>query len=391
MPLQVTKVGIAGTGGVARMLVEAISRQAPSKYSRLIVGDIYAQEKSVLYRRQLSPTTTNIDTFIRDNDILVECSGRIDQPWNILHAMDAHPESHRLTTMHCINAEFMETVGWCMPTRCQPVELPGDQPSSLVNMLDTVPDVHLAATVNFKRFYDYNANIHNAGLIEFAWRFNQSVDAVVRMTDGTKLMTELCLTARLLGGTPQPEYIHRGSIAHDPYDVLRLMPHVLALYATGPGPQHLGVLTSFRQSGIGLIIRAKDSDTLRWMNYMKLTAADDNDTGPYGLLYQNYHLGPYAAVNHLVSGTGRVCSITGRRQTNTVLARAKCQIRAGEKYSVSNTRGYIGPNEDGLPYSLALGGVATHDIDQGQSIGPDLVQPASETTRTIADHWRKNI
>ncbi len=187
-----TRVGISGSGFVARGIFAALSRQPDFTVSAVLTRRPVAQSAGAFPEDLL---TNSIDALIERSDIVFECSG------DTLHAarvlMAAGLAGRKLVTL-C--AEAQVTVGTALLTRGFSItEAHGDQPGAFA-VLDREArwmDFQPLAYINLKGFHDPNPSPEN--MAYWAGKQNITLRAVTSYTDGTKMQIEQVLVANGLG------------------------------------------------------------------------------------------------------------------------------------------------------------------------------------------------
>jgi len=169
-----TRIGIIGTGFVARHFVHELARRPQ-------------------YPRQ-DALTDSLDALIESSDLVFECSG------------DTH---YAATTLRrvlragrpvvTLNAEFHATIGSDFVEEGLLSEAEGDQPGSLAALHEDAVAMGFLprAYVNMKAFLNRNPTPEE--MRYWAARQNYSIEMVTSFTDGTKVQIEQCLVANGLG------------------------------------------------------------------------------------------------------------------------------------------------------------------------------------------------
>jgi predicted homoserine dehydrogenase-like protein len=183
-----TRVGISGTGFVARGVFAALARQpdfaVTGVLTRRPVGLVAAAFPEALL-------TNSIDAFVEAADVVFECSG------DTLHAaevlLSAGEAGRRLVTL-C--AEAQVTVGTALVLRGHSVtEAHGDQPGAFAALAREARamDFQPLAYVNLKGFHDPDPSPESMAY----WAAKQRITlrAVTSYTDGSKMQIEQVLVA----------------------------------------------------------------------------------------------------------------------------------------------------------------------------------------------------
>jgi predicted homoserine dehydrogenase-like protein len=187
-----TRIGISGTGFVARGVFAALARQPDLAVTGVLTRRPVAQSRHAFPEALL---TGSIDALAARADIVFECSG------DTLHAAEvllrAGEAGCRLVTL-C--AEAQVTVGTALLARGFSItEAHGDQPGAFA-ALDRearAMDFRPLAYVNLKGFHDPDPSPES--MAYWAARQRLTLRAVTSYTDGSKLQIEQVLVANGLG------------------------------------------------------------------------------------------------------------------------------------------------------------------------------------------------
>lgn len=353
------RIGIAGTGFMAERLAEVILRNR----QRLTLGRFYSPS------RDGRAITNSLKQFLREHDVIVECSGKIDQAWDLLEAYPGKGPS----TIYCVNAEFMATLGRTaalVPGMREMVELVGDQPSGfipLVRMASMAGDV--AALVNYKGYY--RGNPPPDQIEEYAKVQGTSYGMTMKMADGTKLAHEIALAAAAFGALPVP---HDSSLAGDPVknplDVVPALDRLGILSAGRLVDRRVSVAlhAAFPTAGISVVVRGEGAAQAATYRYMKIANPEYPD---YGVFYQNHHPCQWGAVDTLVHDCGpygisnRTLASRGGRQV--ALATAKRRLPPGTTIGVDDVRGVVACESDrecsAVPCAFLEGATTLKDVE----------------------------
>lgn len=256
------RVGIAGTGFIARHLAREISRR-----------DGYRVE-SVLTRRppgevdgfDTGAVGNSLDAAVRDIDVLVECSGDAIRATAVIGAA-----VERRLPVVTMNTEFHITTGSSFVGESLVTEAAGDQPGCLAELHEEVVAMGFepVAYGNMKGFLNENPSRED---MEY-WGAKQgiSLPMVTSFTDGTKVQAEQILVGNFFAtrltrenmlGAPVEGQAEASAVlaeaAHSAggriadYVVSRNLPHgvfivathddaqqpALEYYKLGPGPHY---------------------------------------------------------------------------------------------------------------------------------------------------------
>lgn len=188
----VVRVGIVGTGFIARGVARLIARSTDFSIGR------------VLTRRPLievtdfpsESLTVSPDELVEKSDLLFECTG------DAIHASEvlvrAVKAGRKIVTM---DSELQVTTGSWFARHGYITEADGDQPGCLARLLGEAQEMgfEVQALVNLKGFLNRNPTLEEMHY----WAEKQSIrlEQVVSFTDGSKLEVEQALVANGLGAT----------------------------------------------------------------------------------------------------------------------------------------------------------------------------------------------
>lgn len=187
-----TRIGISGSGFVARGIFAALSRQPDLAVSAVLTRRPLARSARAFPEALL---TNSIDALVERSDIVFECSG------DTLHAarvlMAAGLAGRKLVTL-C--AEAQVTVGSALLNRGFSItEAHGDQPGAFAVLEREARwmDFQPLAYINLKGFHDPDPSPES--MAYWAEKQNITLRAVTSYTDGTKMQIEQVLVANGLG------------------------------------------------------------------------------------------------------------------------------------------------------------------------------------------------
>jgi predicted homoserine dehydrogenase-like protein len=187
-----TRIGISGTGFVARGVFAALARQPDLAVTGVLTRRPAAQSRHAFPEALL---TNSIDALAERADIVFECSG------DTLHAAEvllrAGAAGCRLVTL-C--AEAQVTVGTALLSRGFSItEAHGDQPGAFAALAREARAMGFSplAYVNLKGFHDPDPSPESMA----CWAAKQrlTLRAVTSYTDGSKMQIEQVLVANGLG------------------------------------------------------------------------------------------------------------------------------------------------------------------------------------------------
>jgi len=188
----VTRIGISGTGFVARGVMAALARQPDFAVTGVLTRRPVAQSAHAFPEDLL---TNSIERLAERADIVFECSGDTVHAAEVL--LGAGQAGARLVTL-C--AEAQVTVGTALLARgFSLTEAHGDQPGALA-ALDREAremDFEPLAYINLKGFHDPDPSPES--MAYWAEKQRITLRAVTSYTDGSKLQIEQVLVANGLG------------------------------------------------------------------------------------------------------------------------------------------------------------------------------------------------
>lgn len=202
----VTRVGLSGTGFVARGVFAALSRQPDFAVTGVLTRRPTALSAGAFPEALL---TNSAERLAERADIVFDCSG------DTLHAAEvlatAGAAGAKLVTL---GAETQVTVGTALLARGHWLtEAHGDQPGAFAALHREALAMDFAplAYVNLKGFHDPDPTPEN--MAYWAERQRISLRAVTSYTDGTKLQIEQVLVANGLGARIARQGLIGGEVA----------------------------------------------------------------------------------------------------------------------------------------------------------------------------------
>ncbi len=375
---KITKVGIVGTGFIAKGLFMAIDCSED-----LLVSKVLTRTK-IEYRSDFPGQdllTNSVDELIDNSDLIIECSG------DVIHATDVIDRvmsaSLPVITM---DAELHVTTGSYFTRRGFITEAEGDQPGCIAALSENVVQMGFKPLVygNIKGFLNNSPSLDD---MEF-WAKKQNISVVqtISFTDGTKVQIEQALVANGLGaGIAVPGLL--GIFSETVGSVVT----VLAERAKSLGyPLSDYVLSPKSPAGV-FIIAEHDKRQREHLKYYKM------GNGPYYLLMRNFHLCHLEitkTVRRVLNGGGVLLNNT-ENPAISVAAIAKMPLKTG--YTIRrgvgslDVRGIavrIAENQGHVPIGLLENAVVTRRIETGQLITFDDVE-IRESLALRA--WRETI
>jgi len=312
---QSKKVGVSGTGMIARGFVRLIKQHYP---------DI--EISRVLTRRSLQSVndfplpdllTNSLDDLIDHSDLIVECSGDVFHGTNVIER--AFEAGLPVVT---VNAELQVTTGSYLAAKGFITEAEGDQPGSLAALREDALQMGFEPLVygNMKGYLNHNPSAED--MAYWALRQGISVDQTTSFTDGTKVQIEQVVVGNGLGATITRQGLE--GIASTSLNESASQLGMLAERLGQPIADYI-IPSGFPAGGVFLVCR-HDADQQQAIEYFKLGA------GPYYTLLRPFHLCSLEVgktVRRVLAG-GSVLLNNSVAPTLGVAAIAKRPMRAGE-------------------------------------------------------------
>lgn len=193
------RVGVIGTGFVARHFVYELERRRSYSLARILTRR--PLDSCTEFPREA--LTDSVDALIEASDVAFECTGDVRYAAQTVgRILDAG------TPVVTLNSEFHVTVGSFFVERGLLSECEGDQPGCLAALHEDAVAVGLTPLVyaNMKGFL--NRSPRPEDMAYWAKRQDYSLEMVTSFTDNTKLQMEQCLVANGLGaGIAQEDLI----------------------------------------------------------------------------------------------------------------------------------------------------------------------------------------
>lgn len=355
------RVGIVGTGYIAKGLTELLKRDSRIEVSK------------VLTRRRLSTVidgsistqqaTNHPDELIRNSDIVFISTG--DPIYGTEVAVQALAENRPVVTM---DAELQVTTGSYLAKLGYLTEAQGDQPGSLAALNEEVVAMGFRPLVygNIKGFL--NPNPTKLDMEYWATRQGISLEQVTAFTDGTKLQIEQALVANGLGAT-----IAKNGLIGPKTDDLKTGAFELADAAKRFSiPISDYVLPKHGNPGV-FIVAEHDEDFIGYLRYYKVLGQNEQ----YSLLERPYHLCNLEVpitIRRIIDG-GKVLINNSINPGVSVAAIAKRRINKGEvldraigSFDVRGEAILIDSDPDHVPIGLLRNAIVEQDLEPGQRI-----------------------
>ncbi len=361
---RVSRVGIVGTGFIAKGLILALEEQ-----HELTVCSVLTRTnplaRSDFPRQDL--LTCSVDELISNADVVVECSGDVINATAVIdQAMEA---SVPVVTM---DAEMHVTTGSYFARRGFITEAEGDQPGCLAALREDALQMGFRPVVygNVKGFLNHCPNRDE---MEFwAKKQNISLDKVISFTDGTKVEIEQALVANGLGAE-----IAVPGLLGIPSEDVTTGARALAERASIIGRPISDYILSPKSPPGVFIVAGHDERQKAFLTYFKM------GEGPYYVLLRSFHLChlEIAKTIRRVLNGGGVLLNNGVSPTISVGAVAKRCLMPGDaisrgigNFDVRGTAIRIADEPKHVPIGLLTNTVVVRRIEPGQLITDNDVE-----------------
>jgi predicted homoserine dehydrogenase-like protein len=370
------KIGVIGTGFIARGLVELLDNHKDYTISAILTRTDPLKREDFPRSELLS---NELSSLIESSDLIVECSG------DVLYATDTIEQILKANIpVVTMNSEFHITTGSYFVDKGLVTEADGDQPGALATLHEEAIEMGFTPLVygNIKGFLNHTPTKDD--MEYWADRSNISLQMVTSFTDGTKIQIEQTLIANGLGAT-----ILREGLEGLHYDDMVLGGNILASKAKDLGsPVSDYLLSAKLPAGVFLVAQHPQKDAL---NYFKL------GDGPYYVLDRTFHLCHLEIVKTIkrVLSGGGVLLDNSKNPTISVASVAKRDLKVGDKIEKAigsfDVRGIaikIEEHRDHIPVGLCENVTIKRDIKEGEKIYFDDVDIAPSRALEI---WREIV
>ena len=372
---RISRIGVIGTGFIAKGLVIALEEQPDLIISRVLTRTS-VQERTDFPRQDL--LTNSIDGLIDNSDLVVECSGDVIHATAVIDKVMS--ASLPVVTM---DSELQVTTGSYFARRGFITEAEGDQPGCLAALKENVIQMGFKPLVygNIKGFLNHSPTKDEMDF--WAKKQNISLDKVTCFTDGTKVQFEQALVANGLGaGIAVPgllgivsEDVHTGANALA--ERAKILGYPISDYILSP------------KSPPGIFIVAEHAE--RQKMYLRSYKLGE---GTYYVLFQNVHLCHLEiakTIRRVLNGGGILLNNT-KSPAISVAAIAKRPLEPGDiitrgigSVDVRGIAVRIADNRGHIPIGLLENAVVTRHIKPEQQVSFDDV----EIPESLALHaWR---
>jgi len=374
-----TRVGIVGTGFIARGLSYALLEDEKLGVSRVLTRRHHEEVEGMgIEKRRL---TDSVQELIDNSDIVVECSG------DPIHATDVLAKVLEAgIPVVTMDSELQVTTGSWLHKKGLITEAEGDQPGSLAALQKDVLGMGFEPVVygNIKGFLNHAPT--EAEMRYWGNRAGISLDQVTSFTDGTKVQIEQVLVANGLGA----DIARQGLLGVECNDY-RDGAVELAKRADAMGLKISDYVLS-PNSPAGVFIAARhEREQAPFLRYYKL------GDGPYYVLTRPFHLCHLEiskTIRRVLRGEGILLN-NGDNPKVSVATVAKRRLVPGEilkrgigGFSVRGEAINIAGNEGHLPIGLVFDVVMKRYVEPGQIINFDDVE-IPESQALIA--WQETI
>lgn len=374
-----TRVGIVGTGYIARGLTYALRNDGSLEVSKVLTRRNPEQVKDLgVKRRQI---TTSPHELIDNSDIIVECSG--DPVYATAVVSEAMDAGIKIVTM---DSELQITSGSWLAKKGLITEAEGDQPGSIAALHREVLAMGFEPVVlgNIKGFLNHSPTKDE--MRYWASRQGISLDQVTSFTDGTKIQIEQTLVANGLGA----------SIAQQGMLGIECVDYQDGAKRLAERADALGVKISdyvlSPKSPAGVFITAKHkAEQAPYLRYYKL------GEGPYYVLTRPFHLCHLEiskTIRQVLRGEGVLLN-NGENPQISVATIAKRRLMPGEivkrgigSFMVRGEAIKIAENPQHVPIGLVFDVVLKRYVEPGQVITFDDIE-ISESQALVA--WQETI
>ncbi|WP_067074988.1 NAD(P)-dependent oxidoreductase [Methanoculleus horonobensis] len=368
------RIGVIGTGFIARGLIMALEGRPDMAVSRILTRSKPDDRRDLPQKGAL---TNSAEDLIEYSDVVVECTG------DVLYATDVLDQALKASRpVITMDAEVQVTTGSYLAGLGYITEAEGDQPGCLATLKEEAIQMGFKPLVygNIKGFLNHTPSVDE--MRYWAGKQGISLDKVTSFTDGTKVQIEQALVANGLGaGIAQP------GLAGVPADDVSSGGAILAAKAKSLGyPISDFILSPGSPAGV-FIVAEHDEKFREYLRYYKM------GDGPYYTLLRNYHLCNLEIIKTLkkVQDGGDVLLNNGLHPEVSVAAVAKRSLQPGDRihrgigsFDAYGSAVRIQDFPDHIPIGLLSEAVVRRHITPGSLLSFDDV----EIPETLAlDAW----
>jgi predicted homoserine dehydrogenase-like protein len=368
------RIGISGTGFIARQLIRALVRT-----SDLAAGPVLTRRPANAHADFPVPEslTSSVRQLVENCELVVECSG---DP-RVATEVVTEAFSHGLPVV-TMNTEFHVTQGSAFVDRGYLSEAEGDQPGSIAALAEDAAQMGFDVLVygNLKGFLNHHPS--ESEMAYWGQKQGISLAQVTAFTDGTKLQMEQALVANGSGAT----LLRRGMAGLSGPDRLEAAQE-LGRLATGLGrPVADYLIGSGYPPGV-FLVAGTDRQEAEALRYMKM------GPGPCYVLERPFHfcaLEIPKTIRRAFRGEPPLLN-NGRKPAINVLAVAKRDLRAGERIARGmggfDLRGEAAMAADfpgHVPIGAVFDAMLARDVPAGESLRWDDIELPDDPACRIA-------
>ncbi len=309
------KIGVSGTGMIARGLLRLIKQHYPDlEISRILTRRPFNSFSDFPLAERL---THSIDDLVDHSDLIVECSG------DVFHGTEVIERAFEAgLPVVTVNAELQVTTGSYLAGKGFITEAEGDQPGSLAALHEEALQMGFKPLVygNMKGYLNHDPTPEN--MAYWARLQGISIDQTTSFTDGTKVQIEQVVVGNGLGATITRQGLEgiASTNLNDSASVLGMLAERLGQPITD-----YVIPSGFPAGGVFLVCR-HDAEQQQAIEYFKL------GPGPYYTLIRPFHLCSLEVgktVRRVLAGGGVLLN-NSTAPTLGVAAIAKRPMRGGE-------------------------------------------------------------
>ena len=358
------KVGVIGSGFIARHFVRELFRRPEYRLSKILTRRSPNNRADFPYSDAL---VSDLDAVIEESDIVFECTG------------DPHYAASTVGTILdagipvvTLNSEFHASIGSNYVKRGLLTEADGDQPGCLASLHEDAVAMGFSPLVcaNMKAFLNLDPTPEEMDY--WAKRQNYSLDMVTSFTDGTKVQIEQCLVANGLG----MDIAQEGLIGLPTADLKAAAIELGEIAERHGAPISDFILDRSLPHGVFIIARHDDGQATALRNFKM-------GDGPYYLLLRDYclvHLEVFKTIDRVMREERPLLN-NSSQPTISVASIAKRELKPGDRIDRGcgsfDLRGEcvrISDRPDHLPICLARDMRIRHRVERGQVLCMDDVE-----------------
>ena len=376
-----TRVGISGTGFVARGVFAALSRQPDFAVTGVLTRRPPALSADAFPEALL---TNSAERLAERADIVFDCSGDTVHAAEVLTTAGA--AGAKLVTL---GAETQVTIGTALLARGHWLtEAHGDQPGAFAALHREARAMDFAplAYVNLKGFHDPDPTPGN--MAYWAERQRISLRAVTSYTDGTKLQIEQVLVANGLGARIARQGLIGGEVA----DLADLDRFADAARAIGAPISDYVVHPAVK----GVVILADNEIAELTPDFSAFAKIRTREGRAFRLLKPFYlvHLEAARTLREIIGGQPPLLN-NGRAPVATIVAVAKRPLARGTVletalggFELRGEAAELAGHETTVPITLLDGARLTRALEPGEIV----TQADVELPETLAFRlWRESV